>query len=298
MKRLALAAYRIRGMLYLPAVIALVVIAVTSGIPFGGGARQLRSVVAICAIIVFAITVVLAFLGPRLLPEREPLTVTSPVHGRWQALNSPASNVPSHGIRMYGQTYAIDLVADPHDRPRPVFGEGPAMRHPRDYPALGEPVFAMIDGIVVRASGWRRDHRSRSSLLALLYLMVEGAVRELGGPGFILGNHVIIRAADGTHAAIAHLQRDSVSVRVGEAVAAGQQIGRCGNSGNSSEPHVHAQLMDRRSLLTAQGIPMAFADIAIEDSPERVDGLPKNGEHLTVRSGGTARHRHALPTSA
>ncbi|UNK70848.1 M23 family metallopeptidase [Microbacterium sp. H1-D42] len=282
MKRLALAAYRIRGLLYLPAVIVLVAIALTSGISFGDGVRQLRSLVALCAIVVFAITLVLALVGPRLLPTLDAKTVTSPVRGRWQALNSPASNVPSHGIRMYGQTYAIDLIADPLDRPRPVFGEGSAMRHPNDYPAFGEPVFAMIDGVVVRASGWRRDHRSRSTLLAVLYLMVEGAVRELGGPGFILGNHVIIRAADGTHAAIAHLQRHSVSVRVGETVAAGQQIGRCGNSGNSSEPHVHAQLMDRRSLLTAQGIPMAFADIVIDDSPERIDGLPKNGEHLTV----------------
>lgn len=40
--------------------------------------------------------------------------------------------------------------------------------------------------------------------------------------------------------------------------------------------------MDRRSLLTAQGIPMAFADIAIDGGPERVDGLPRNGAHMTA----------------
>ncbi|MEJ1089595.1 M23 family metallopeptidase [Microbacterium sp. Mu-80] len=282
MKRLVLAAYRVRGLIYLPAMIVLVAIAVTSGLSYSDGVQQVRSTIAWCAIVAFAATIVLAFLGPSLLPAREMITVTSPVHGRWQALNSPASNVPSHGIRMYGQAYAIDLVADPLDRPRPAFGESPAMRHPRDYPAFGEPVFAMIDGVVVRASGWRRDHRSRSNLLAVIYLMVEGAVRELGGPGFILGNHVIIRGADGTHAAIAHLQQGSVSVRVGDRVTAGRTIGRCGNSGNSSEPHVHAQLMDRRSLLTAQGIPMAFADVVLDDALERIDGLPQNGQHLTV----------------
>ncbi|MCI9889428.1 M23 family metallopeptidase [Micrococcales bacterium 31B] len=154
------------------------------------------------------------------------------------------------------------------------------MRPPSDYPAFGEPVMAMIDGTVVRASGWRRDHRSRSSLLTVVYMMVEGALRELGGPGFIVGNHVVIRGADGTHAVVAHLQRGSVAVRRGESVRAGEVIGRCGNSGNSSEPHVHAHLMDRASFMFAVGLPMAFRGITLDD--EVVDGLPRNEQHLTA----------------
>lgn len=65
------------------------------------------------------------------------------------------------------------------------------MRPPADYPAFGAPVFAMIDGTVVRRVDGMRDHRSRSSLLAFVYMMVEGMLRELGGARFILGNHVV-----------------------------------------------------------------------------------------------------------
>lgn len=65
----------------------------------------------------------------------------------------------------------------------------------------------MIDGVVVRATDWRRDHRARSSGLAIAYMLIEGAVRELGGPGFILGNHVTIRGANGDFATVAHLEQ-------------------------------------------------------------------------------------------
>ncbi|MGH3993195.1 MAG: hypothetical protein ACRDSN_12125, partial [Pseudonocardiaceae bacterium] len=53
-----------------------------------------------------------------------PVRVQLPVTGRWVALNSPANRVPSHGVHAYGQTYALDLVHEPPDRPRPAFGSG------------------------------------------------------------------------------------------------------------------------------------------------------------------------------
>lgn len=156
------------------------------------------------------------------------------------------------------------------------------MRPARDYPAFGQPVFAMVDGAVVRASAWRRDHRARSNWLRILFLMVEGSVREIGGPGFIVGNHVTIRTDDGIYATIAHLQQRSITVQVGDRVIASTRIGSCGNSGNSSEPHVHPQLMDRASLWTAQCLPMVFAGITLEDDTETVDALPKNEKRMTT----------------
>lgn len=50
--------------------------------------------------------------APRGQP-RDPVEVAPPVTGRWTALNSPADKVPSHGVHLYGQTYAIDIVAEP-----------------------------------------------------------------------------------------------------------------------------------------------------------------------------------------
>ncbi|GAA2830255.1 peptidase M23-like protein [Leucobacter komagatae] len=269
-----------------------------------GGAADVAGVVALVSAIGYAAAIALAWFGGRRIAAREreaaPLWVAAPVGGRWLALNSPATQVPSHGVRGYGQSHAVDLVYAPHGAVRPEYGSGPAMRPASDFPALGEPVHAMIDGVVVRATGWRRDHRSRSSSAAMIYLMIEGMLRELGGPGFVIGNHVVIRGEgglDGVYAAVAHLRRGSLRVKPGDRVTAGQVVGECGNSGNSSEPHVHAQLMDRRSFVTAQGIAMAFTGLTIEqpnaapsggsnDDSNQVEptvpGMPRSGEFLTA----------------
>ncbi|QGH68616.1 M23 family metallopeptidase [Pseudactinotalea sp. HY158] len=275
-----LALYRVRGLLYYAACLVLVANAVILRTLDHDLVDTARGAAVNAALIVGAVAVIITFAGPRLLPAHAPRTVPAPVHGRWLALNSPATKVPSHGVRAYGQAYAIDLVHEPHDRPRPSFGGRGPMRRPQEYPAFGRPVHAMADGVVVRAARRHRDHRSRSNLLAVGYLMIEGMIREIGGPSFLLGNHVTIRTDDGVFATVAHLQRHSVTVRVGEAVTAGTVIGRCGNSGNSSEPHVHAQLMDRASLRTAHGLPMAFAGVTLGEGPGPVDGLPGNGEHM------------------
>lgn len=282
MKAALLRLFRIRTAMFLSGIALLVALSFVRPL-FDGPAAQLATA-ALGWLVwpVLIISLALMIFGPRTLPTYETRTVLPPVHGRWLALNSPASKVPSHGLHAYGQVYAIDLVYTPEDSLRPSFGDGPAMRRPSDYPAFGQPVFAMIDGVVVKASGWRRDHRARSSKFALIYLLIEGALREIGGPGFLLGNHVTIRGHDGVFATVAHLQRGSVTAKVGDSVAADTQIARCGNSGNSSEPHVHAQLMDRRSPWTAQGIPLNFRSITLDDAAELVDAVPANGQHLTT----------------
>ena len=48
-------------------------------------------------------------------------------------------------------------------------------------PSIARPVLAPADGVVVRAHGRERDHRSRSSWPSLLYLMAEGSLCGLGG---------------------------------------------------------------------------------------------------------------------
>jgi hypothetical protein len=132
----------------------------------------------------------------RAVPEE----VVVPVAGRWTALNSPASWVPSYGLHAYGQTYAIDLVHEPLDRTRPAFGWRPLSLPPASFPAFGQRVFAPVGGVVVRAHDRQRDHRSRNSWPALGFLMVEGMLRELLGPARILGNHVVIDRGDGAYA--------------------------------------------------------------------------------------------------
>jgi murein DD-endopeptidase MepM/ murein hydrolase activator NlpD len=252
-----------------------VMLAVAASAPFelDGVAADVRRSVVWVALAIAAVTILVTLIGRMLVTEPPVREVRPPVLGRWMALNSPATKVPSHGIRSYGQAYAIDLLQPPDatsagEERDDEFQPGDAFR------SFGQPVLAMIDGEVVRASGWRRDHRSRPGVLGLLYFTIEGMVRSMGGPSWVTGNHVTIRGEDGTHAVVCHLQRGSLRVRRGDQVQAGEVLGLCGNSGNSTEPHVHGHLMDRASLWTANGIPLSFdrGETGDPRPDEKIDG--------------------------
>lgn len=203
-------------------------------------------------------------------PHADPVNIAPPVQGRWSAINSPTSHVPSHFVHAWSQTYAIDLVFEPENEPRPPMRWWPLVRRPDAYPGFGQPVTAPVSGEVVRARSFMRDHLSRSSPPALLYLIVE-SVRELFGPIGILGNHVVIRSDDGPHVLLAHLRRRSLLIERGDRVVQGTKIAECGNSGNSSEPHVHIQAMDRASVWVAAGLPIQFDHL---EPPGNGDFLP------------------------
>lgn len=122
----------------------------------------------------------------------------------------------------------------------------------------------------------------------LVYMMtVEGFVRELAGVSRVLGNHVIVEHDDGTYAAYAHLRRGSVGVRTGRRIREGQQLGQ---AGNTSEPHLHVQLMDRADPPSAAGVPMHWPGLLVDPSerdarwatgvpkPTAQPGFPVNGQ--------------------
>jgi len=114
------------------------------------------------------------------------------------------------------------------------------------------------------------------------YALTQASRARQVGPG-LAGNHVILEMAGGRpYLVVAHLRRGTVVVRPGEPVAAGQMLGRCGNSGNSTQPHVHLQVMDNADPLVAAGVPIAFRDYRFHHrggavEPVRTD-VPDNGE--------------------
>jgi murein DD-endopeptidase MepM/ murein hydrolase activator NlpD len=79
------------------------------------------------------------------------------------------------------------------------------------------------------------------------------------------GNYVVLDHLNGEYSYYCHL-RQNILVRPGEKVKKGQVLARVGNSGNSSEPHLHFQLMDDGDFAVANGLPVVFEDINLETS--------------------------------
>ncbi|KOG79007.1 MULTISPECIES: M23 family metallopeptidase [Streptomyces] len=278
--------------------IALAIGESVTDLPGPGWATTLLPALVVLALMVATMSLQARAAAPRGEPG-PPVEVAPPVTGRWKALNSPADKVPSHGTHAYGQTYAIDIVAEPETAegeapgrpgadpaPRPEAGPEvgpvtrpafrlfwPVVRRNRAFPAFGAPLLAVADATVVVASDGQRDHLSRNSLPALAYLMLaEATVRSIAGAHRIIGNHVILDLGGGTYAVYAHLRRGSLRVRAGDRVRAGQEIGRVGNSGNTTEPHLHFHLMDGPDPDAARGVPFTWRGV----------GVPANGETFTV----------------
>jgi len=224
---------------------------------------------------------------------RGPLDLDAPLRGRWVVINGPGTAVPSHGVKAYGQAYAVDLLQPAPDAPTSM-GWGLRPRRPHAYPSFGRPVHAMAGGTVLRARDGQRDHGARDTWPLVVWMMtVEGFLRELAGPGRILGNHVLVRHEDGTVGAYAHLRRGSLAVREGETVRAGQVLGEVGNTGNTSEPHLHVQVTDRAPLTAGAGVPMRWRGAVVagerderwSTGPRRPTALawfPENGEVLEL----------------
>jgi Peptidase family M23 len=75
------------------------------------------------------------------------------------------------------------------------------------------------------------------------------------------GNCVIVDHGNSEYSVMMHMQPGSVTVKVGDRVATGQVIGRLGNSGDATGPHVHYQLQSGPQLFHDQSLPFRFQNI-------------------------------------
>lgn len=87
------------------------------------------------------------------------------------------------------------------------------------------------------------------------------------------GNQVVVRIQPGVFATYVHLQPGSIEVAVGAHVRTGQRLGRLGNSGNSTAPHLHFGLSDGPDILTSNSLPFVidryrFVGVVAPDSTE------------------------------
>ncbi|MDT0682764.1 M23 family metallopeptidase [Roseicyclus sp. F158] len=94
------------------------------------------------------------------------------------------------------------------------------------------------------------------------------------------GNHVVIDFGAGEFGILAHLQEGSVAVAEGEAVGAGDLLGLCGNSGNTTEPHLHFHLQTTPILGDGEGLPAQFLGY-VADGRDVAHGEPVRGQSVS-----------------
>lgn len=156
------------------------------------------------------------------------------------------------------QRWAYDLLIEPY------FSGTSKLE---DYGCYGTPVVAPIGGKIVSAHDGEPDE-------------IPGVVsNNFEAP---TGNHVVILMETNTYLVIAHLKNASVAVEMGDIVKEGQQIGLCGNSGNTSEPHIHIHHQRQDPTVFpinfAEGLPLYFRDHDGQAMP--VGGVRFEGETI------------------
>jgi hypothetical protein len=200
--------------------------------------------------------------GRAVVDRRPPSVIRPPLAGAgWLAVGSCCDGPhrravqPVNGRVYLGQRFAIDFNRL-DDRDFLASGD-PSVN--ASWPTYGQPVLAVADAAVVVAVDRFADQVPNADHP----VTIEEAD----------GNHVILKLGDGRFAFYAHLKPGSVTVRRGERVRAGQVIGETGNSGSSTGPHLHFQVMDRPSALASNGVPYVFDRFELDGRSPPLDEL-------------------------
>ena len=135
-------------------------------------------------------------------------------------------------------------------------------RRNEDHFCWNEPVLSPAPGRVVSAVGGVADNPRPGQKIA-------------GAPA--PGNHVVIDHGGGERSLIAHFRQGSLRVREGQKVSSGQVLALCGNSGNSSQPHVHYHLQTGKRFGEGLGLPAFFNGYEADGVPV-ARGEPQRGQ--------------------
>jgi len=116
----------------------------------------------------------------------------------------------------------------------------------KEFPIFAKEVLAPGDGIVIQ--------------------VINGSIDVLPGErdrSVGVGNAIMIDHQNGEYSLLCHFKQDSIKVKVGNKVKQGEVIALCGNTGNTSQPHIHFHLQDNPRLHLGKAIPIQFRKINV-----------------------------------
>lgn len=165
-------------------------------------------------------------------------TYMMPIKEEWYVFWGGGNEFVNYHYAYETQRYAYDLV---------MMNNGTTYKDSAmvndNYYAFNREVTAPADGKVIKVVHHLKDN-------------IPGEMNELEPAG----NLIIIEHTNNEYSLVAHLKNNSSLVQEGDKVQQGDVIARCGNSGNSSEPHIHFQVMDSPDYMNCKSIRIRFAD--------------------------------------
>ena len=194
------------------------------------------------------------------VPDKHQTKLDLPFKGRWLVFWGGDTKELNQHHDTTNQRFAFDFLGAGNDG-KTRKGDGSLNE---DYFAFGRQILAPADGIVTDVINGVRDNAPRSM-----------------NPYSALGNAVFIEHRPYEVSVLAHLKLDSIKVKVGDRVEKGQLIALCGNSGNSSEPHLHYHLQNTPIIQDGTGIKPFFQSlILIKDGKkeQKTNYSPTKGE--------------------
>jgi hypothetical protein len=215
--------------------------------------------------------VLLSYIVAPLDISRKVPVISPPLSGKgWVAVNGccgadsihRSSNLSVNGGIYFAQRFALDWMRL-DEAGRFVHGD-PSNVH--NYDSYGADVLAVADGTVVETLN-DLDDQKPGTLPDPKTITLEN----------VDGNHVVLDLGDGVFAFYAHLQKGSVRVASGAQVKRGQVLGKLGNTGNTSAPHLHFHLMESPSVLGSNGIPYLIDAFAIAGQVSAADFAAATG---------------------
>ncbi len=169
--------------------------------------------------------------------ERNLTKLRLPFKGEWTVVWGGDTKELNYHVENEAQKNAFDIVIT-NENGISYKTDG---KTNEDYYAFGKELIAPCDGEVV--------------------LVVDGVKDNKPGelnPVYIPGNTVIIKTTNNEYLFFAHFKQHSIKVEQGQKIELGQEIGLCGNSGNSSEPHLHFHIQNVENMVDATGVKCYF----------------------------------------
>lgn len=169
-------------------------------------------------------------------------TLRLPFDGEWTVVWGGRTVEQNYHAEYRDQRFAMDLLVTVDGKTHKDQG-----RKLTDYYCYGRPILAPAAGVVV----WSQDSLPDN----------EPGQMDKAHPA---GNAILIDHGNGEYSLLAHLQPRTLKFHTGERVGASDVIGLCGNSGNTSEPHLHYHLQNAPTPFDADGLPAPFTNLIID----------------------------------